>query len=217
MTVTIQLETPLTAADYEFSNDWFVGNIPVWDALIPRYEPKRIIEIGSYEGRSTCHLIEKLSDTRAIEIHCIDSWEGGVEHDRVEMSSVEMRFDKNIQIAAGKAKNPPKIVKHKSFSNAALAKLLTTEPPSSFDLIYIDGSHQAPDVLTDCVMAFQLLRKGGLMIFDDYIWSMEEMGKQDVLNMPKIAIDAFLNIFQRKMVIVRGAPVYQLYAVKTAL
>ena len=53
------------------------------------------------------------------------------------------------------------------------------------------------------------------MIFDDYIWSMEVMGKQDLLNMPKPAIDAFLNIFQRKMQIVRGAPVYQLYAAKT--
>ena len=54
----------------------------------------------------------------------------------------------------------------------------------------------------------------GMMIFDDYIWSMEEMGKQDMFNMPKMAIDAFVNVFTRKAVVVRGAPVYQLYVTK---
>jgi predicted O-methyltransferase YrrM len=83
-----------------------------------------------------------------------------------------------------------------------------------FDLIYIDGSHQAPDVLTDAVMSFQLLKVGGVMIFDDYLWTMDKPGFQDVLKMPKPAIDAFLNIFQRKMSIFFGAPIGQLYARK---
>ena len=56
--------------------------------------------------------------------------------------------------------------------------------------------------------------KSGLMIFDDYLWSMEGPGRQDPLNMPKPAIDAFINIFQRKMFVVRGAPLYQLFATK---
>ena len=93
------------------------------------------------------------------------------------------------------------------------------EREATFDVVYIDGSHQAPAVLADdAVMAFHLLRSGGLMIFDDYIWSMEPMGQQDPLNMPKPATsDAFLNIFPNgKMQVVRGAPVYQMYAAKVA-
>jgi len=206
--ITISLENT-----YQYTNDWFVQNIPVWDMLVPRFAPKRVLEIGSYEGRSTCYFIEKFTETNPIEIHCVDTWEGGVEHDKTAMSAVEMRFDANIAIARQQAKNPATIIKHKKFSNIALAEIIASAA-APFDVVYVDGSHQAPDVLMDCVMSFQLLRVGGLMIFDDYIWSMEAMGKQDPLNMPKPAIDAFLNIFQRKMQIVRGAPVYQLYAAK---
>jgi predicted O-methyltransferase YrrM len=209
---------PTTDPAYDFTNDWFLQNIPVWEALVPRFFPKRILEIGSYEGRSACYLIEKFGGDGPLEIHCVDSWEGGVEHDRNAMSAVEARFDKNVQIALQKMLNPQIVVKkHKKLSYMAMAELITFERAANFDVLYIDGSHQAPHVLADAVMGFHLLRNGGLMIFDDYIWSMEEMGKQDPLNMPKPAIDAFLNIFQRKMQIVRGAPIYQLYAAKTGV
>ncbi len=202
------------SAGYEFTNDWFGQNIPIWDQLIPRFSPTKFLEIGSYEGRSTCYLIEKFAVQAPIDIHCIDTWEGGVEHDKSTMSDVERRFDKNIALAQAGTKQPALVTKHKKFSNLALADLIAAGKSLNFDVVYVDGSHQAPDVLTDCVMSFQLLRAGGLMIFDDYIWTMEAMGKQDAFNMPKPAIDAFLNIFQRKMQIVRGAPVYQLYAAK---
>ena len=210
--------TPTSDPAYDFTNDWFVQNIPVWDTLVPRFFPKRILEIGSYEGRSACYLIEKFGGSGALEIHCVDTWEGGVEHDRSAMSEVEARFDKNIQTALQKMLNPNVIVKkHKKLSYVAMAELITIERAATFDVLYIDGSHQAPHVLADAVMGFHLLRNGGLMIFDDYIWSMEPMGSQDPLNMPKPAIDAFLNVFQRKMQVVRGAPVYQLYAAKTGV
>ncbi len=205
-----------TASEYEFTNEWFVQNIPIWDKLVPMYEPRKFLEIGAYEGRSACYFIEKFGGQGPIELHCIDTWEGGVEHDHSEMSAVERRFDKNITVAQSKIGNRASVTKHKKYSQIALADLIAARKLQEFDVIYIDGSHQAPDVLTDCVMAFQLLRVGGLMIFDDYIWSMEPIGKQDPLNMPKPAVDAFLNLFQRKMILVRGAPVYQLYAAKVA-
>jgi hypothetical protein len=66
-------------------------------------------------------------------------------------------------------------------------------------------------------MAFPLLRVGGTMIFDDYLWSMDRPGLQDVLRMPKPAIDAFMNLYQRKMVVYPGLPLRQLYARKIAL
>ena len=65
-------------------------------------------------------------------------------------------------------------------------------------------------------MSFHLLRVGGVMIFDDYLWHMEPVGSQNPFNMPKQAIDAFLNIFLRKMKIVHGTPLVQIYATKTS-
>src|SRR6185312_6234037 len=103
----------------------------------------------------------------------------------------------------------------KTTSHSAMIRLLADGNGGRFDFVYIDGSHQAPDVLADAVLAFQLLKLGGVLVFDDYLWAMEPLGRQDFYNMPKPAIDAFVNVFQRKLRLV-SAPLYQLYAVKTA-
>ncbi|PZO55779.1 MAG: hypothetical protein DCF16_01505 [Alphaproteobacteria bacterium] len=89
-------------------------------------------------------------------------------------------------------------------------------PSWRYDIAYVDGSHQAPDVLIDSVLAFKLLRVGGIMVFDDYLWHMEAAGKQDLVNMPKLAIDAFININIRKLNIIAGAPLGQIYIAKAS-
>jgi predicted O-methyltransferase YrrM len=40
----------------------------------------------------------------------------------------------------------------------------------TFDEIYVDGSHVADDVLTDGIIAWRLLKQGGVLIFDDFLW-----------------------------------------------
>lgn len=201
--------------DYDFTTDWFSRFAPVWRQLLERHKPAKLLEIGCYEGRATCFLIETCGAERPLELHCVDTWAGGVEHDSSRMSDVEQRFDRNIERARATAANPVVIEKHKSLSHPALIGLLAQGGAETFDLIYVDGSHQAPDVLADAVLAFQLLKVGGLLIFDDYLWTMEAAGQQDFYNMPKPAIDAFLNIFQRKLT-VYSAPLYQVYVRKQA-
>jgi predicted O-methyltransferase YrrM len=86
---------------------------------------------------------------------------------------------------------------------------MIAEGESDFDLIYIDASHYAVDVLTDAVLSFRLLRGGGMMIFDDYLWS----GDENIVYYPKIAIDAFTNVFSKHLRLV-PAPITQIYAIK---
>jgi hypothetical protein len=50
-------------------------------------------------------------------------------------------------------------------------------------------------VLCDAVGAFQLLKIGGVMVFDDYTW--EDM--PDVLDRPKTGIDAFMACFAKQI------------------
>jgi predicted O-methyltransferase YrrM len=195
---------------YDFTSDWFSRHAAIWREVVRLYPPSRILEIGAYEGRSACFLIEACAAERPIELHCVDTWTGGVEHDPGAMAAVEQRFDANLARARAAAAHPVDFHKHKAASDAALAQLIAGGAGQHFDLIYIDGSHQAPDVLTDAVLSFQLLKVGGVMIFDDYLWSMEAAGQQDFYNMPKPAVDAFVNIFQRKIAVI-GAPLAQLY------
>jgi predicted O-methyltransferase YrrM len=202
---------------YEFSNDWFGYTAGVWDKILPKFDPFKILEVGSYEGRSACYMLEKLTQKHGIELYCVDTWQGGDEHDKSSMHEVEKRFDRNIKIAINKAEHQSSVIKLRGLSQAILPHLMADGNTGTFDFIYIDGSHQAPDVLADSVMAFYLLKVGGLLIFDDYLWYMEKPGEQDMLNMPKPAIDAFLNIFQRKLQILMKMPLYQIYAQKMAL
>lgn len=203
---------------YQFSVDWFSGNIPVWTQLLDQIKPTKILEIGSFEGKSAVFLIDYLAKNSDIELHCIDTWEGGIEHKegggvQQNMSEVEARFCHNIKIAQ---ENAPKVVSlqiHKGYSDIKLANLISQGFSNYFDVIYIDGSHQAPDVFTDAVLSFKLLRVGGMVIFDDYLWEEYFSNGTDLLRCPKLAVDSFTNIFMRKIKIIR-APLYQLYAQK---
>jgi predicted O-methyltransferase YrrM len=183
--------------EYQFTENWFVNHLPIWRAIFSKYLPKRILEVGSFEGRSAAYIIEEcLSLT---EIVCIDTWEDYPGMDwqfaNVRMSVVERRFDDNMIVARRRRETPIDFRKIKDRSAHALATLVAQR--EAFDLVYIDGSHMALDVLTDAVFGFQLLRPGGVLIFDDYLWRDKDTDGRDILYAPKAAIDAFTNLGRR--------------------
>lgn len=129
------------------------------------------------------------------------------------MSLVENRFDKNISIAKSQAHHNVEVIKHKEFSDVGLAKLLVQGKRNFFDFIYIDGSHKAPEVLLDAVLAFRLLKIGGVIAFDDYVWHEFNETEKDLFRCPKPAIDSFVNLYWRKLQII-PVHLYQLYVKK---
>ncbi len=199
-----------------FSNNWFNENAkPVWDVIIPNIKPVKILEIGSYEGASLCYLIEKLGNDYSLELHAVDSWEGGKDHlskklmTGVLMSEVEARFKQNVKEARDKSHKAHSLVVKKGYSELALAELIVTGHQNYFDFIYVDGSHETNDVLSDAVMSFKLLRKSGVMVFDDYLWAVDG----GAAFRPKLAIDAFVNLNYYNIDIIT-APNNQVYIVK---
>jgi hypothetical protein len=206
-------------SNYQFTNTWFQAAAkPTWDQLLPNLNPTKILEVGSYEGASTCYLIDNLANTKSIEIHCVDSWEGGIEHQQggsaiADMNQVESRFSNNTKISISSAVHDVNLFSHKGYSDRELAKIYVEKGKSYFDFIYIDGSHQAPDVLCDAILGFKLLKKNGVIVFDDYLWQEQLPYGVDPIRSPKIAIDFFTNIFCRQLRIIQ-APLYQLYVQK---
>lgn len=183
-----------------FTNSWFdITAKQIWDTIIPQINPKAILEIGSYEGASTCYFITNCASQMPIEIHCVDTWQGGTEHAGTDMTNVERRFLDNTKIARAQAPCQVDLIVHKGYSNVCLIKLLSGSYQNYFDLIYIDGSHYAHDVLSDAVLSFYLLKVGGVMIFDDYLWGSTSRQASDPLSFPKPAIDVFLHIYFHKM------------------
>ena len=199
-----------------FTADWFeTAARPVWDHLIPGLPATRVLEIGSYEGASACYLIEQLGAKAPLEIHCVDPWGGTAEFDGngVNMHEVEARFRNNTALLVEKSAHPVTLEVHKDFSDSVLAQLLTQKGKGYFDLVYIDGSHQAPDVLADAVLGFRLLRCKGIMVFDDYLWRGPEENNSNPSLCPKLAIDAFVNCNYSKLHII-SAPLYQIFLQK---
>lgn len=184
-------------SEYEFTQDWFHWAPEVWKQLIPHL-PKghAFLEIGSFEGRSTVWIIENMMED-TLFIDCIDTWEGGEEHTEEQMSGVEARFDANTELAMRKFadENGARrwVTKFKGTSTFMLAQLL--DEGRGYSFIYIDGSHVAKDVMTDACMAWPLLKKGGILVFDDYLWG----EPTTILHKPKIAIDYFTTLFAEEL------------------
>ena len=78
-----------------------------------------------------------------------------------------------------------------------------------FDFIYIDGDHTSNGVYEDAILSFPLLKQGGIMAFDDYLWKHDS--KNPELE-PKMGIDKFLKDNEKEVkVIVNG---YQIWIEK---
>jgi predicted O-methyltransferase YrrM len=204
--------------NYEFTENWFDQNIPVWKKILEKLPMERrfIIEIGSYEGKSACWLVEN-AFPKGGTLYCVDTWEGSVEHDKEKMAAVQARFKKNIAEAVraantGNIDNCVAVEARASTSLLALADLIVCqhEVADLADLIYIDGSHEAKDVLADLTLAYHLLKPGGFIICDDYTWRRTT----NPLMSPKIAVDAFYNCFSREISMVAGVPLCQMVFVK---
>ena len=218
--------------NFEFTNNWFNDAAKYqWDRLIPGIKPNKILEIGSCEGASVCYLIQKLGKEKPIEIHCIDSWNpdnnpaeldnknnnkfkekyGNLSGTLQNMNDVEARFKKNTQIAIKSVSNKVDLFVHRGFSDDQLVKLINNGKKNYFDFIYIEGAHLGPDVLCDAVLSFRLLKIGGVMAFDDYLFS--QGGSKNLTLIPKLAIDSFVNLYSEKIGMF-NAPAYQIYIKK---
>ena len=171
-----------------------------WDKNLSQFVNKEnsIMELGSYTGMATSWFLTNLcSNPKSIMI-AIDTWEGSPEYTTgvTKFHLVEKEFDENTK----KTGRHSQLIKIKMLSHLALIKIKTTMN-YKFNIIFIDASHTAKDVLTDAVLSWDLLVEGGILIFDDYEWDIMD---KDYFR-PKIAIDSFINIFKPQLdVIYKG-------------
>ena len=170
-----------------FSVDWFSRNIPSFQRHLALYAGKsslRFLEIGSFEGRSTCWLLDHILTGPESTVTCVDTWEGSMEHQPGQKASIWETFSRNLSTYP-----PERVQVRRGRSSERLREL----PFGSMDFVYVDGSHTSRDVLSDAVLSFDLLKVGGVMAFDDYLW--QGYPNQPLLN-PKTGIDAFLVCYQ---------------------
>ena len=173
-----------------FSSNWFydLGGKHNFQTIVkPNINNiKNYLEIGVFEGQATLYMFENMIDNMGIA-DVIDPFEKS----NSEAIGNSNKFEKNL------SKYLNRINIYKGFSNDILPTLKLT-----YDLIYIDGSHRAMDVYNDAINSFKLLKSGGIMVFDDYLWyliRLQSPNEAERLNIPLPGINQFVEEYFDKI------------------
>ncbi|EIM82719.1 nucleotide-diphospho-sugar transferase [Stereum hirsutum FP-91666 SS1] len=184
---------PLTdnfAYDFTPTEDWFSVNINSWKAIFPfvTSPSPRILEIGSWEGRSAVFLLTELCKTSG-EIVCVDHFdlqctEAGCERYRklthnLSLTRKTFRVVDDFSV--------PGLMLLLQDEIAQSRESIGTEP--GFDWVHFDGTHEVDDTFLDGELAWRLARKGAIFIFDEYDWDAEPNERR---YHQKRGMDAFL-------------------------
>jgi len=167
----------------DFTQDWFTVHIEGLETVLRQFQGRaaRMLEIGAFEGLSTCYFLWRLSD---VQMTCIDTFAGTAGLPSGGREGLEAAFDRNIQLVDSSRV-------HKLVGDSRRVLLDLADERARFVLVYVDGSHRGLDVLVDAALAWPLLEVGGIVVFDDYRWAM--LGDDPLLR-PGPAIDAFLGL-----------------------
>lgn len=139
-------------AEKEFTSDWLTEKLPSWIATLApfRETAKDILDVGAYEGRSAIAFLELCPGATVTSIDIFSD------------PLVEARFDRNL-MPYGR-----RLLKLKGRALSALDRLY--DNGRQFDIVYLDAAKRRTETLAQSVLAWSLLREGGILIWDDVRW-----------------------------------------------
>jgi hypothetical protein len=165
-----------------FSQKWFLNNFEIFTFFLPKNKSLKFdyLEVGCYEGLSSFYV---LSEYKSVNAFFLDIWDMPNPNSKTlshNFGLIEKTFDQNLSGFDFK--------KMKNDSVISMRKLLKENV--HFDFIYIDGSHNGEDILSDAIEAFKILKVNGLMFFDDFLQHDDNRILQSY-----VGIDKFLSLY----------------------
>ena len=165
-----------------FSQKWFLNNFEIFTFFLPKDKSLKFdyLEVGCYEGLSSFYV---LSEYKSVNAFFLDIWDVPNPNSKTlshNFGLIEKAFDQNLSGFDFK--------KMKNDSVISMRKLLKENV--NFDFIYIDGSHNGEDILSDAIEAFKILKVNGLMFFDDFLQHDDNRILQSY-----VGIDKFLSLY----------------------
>tara|TARA_A100001035_G_scaffold155191_1_gene122550 strand:+ start:1179 stop:1853 length:675 start_codon:yes stop_codon:yes gene_type:complete len=166
----------------KFSQKWFLNNFEIFTFFLPKDKSSKFdyLEVGCYEGLSSFYV---LSEYKFVNAFFLDIWDMPNPNSKTlspNFDLIEKAFDQNLSGFDFK--------KMKNDSVISMRKLLKENV--HFDFIYIDGSHNGEDILSDAIEAFKILKVNGLMFFDDFLQHDDNRILQSY-----VGIDKFLSLY----------------------
>ena len=170
-----------------FTSDWLSDYIPSWQkALGPiRESATSVLEMGSWEGRSAIFSLNYFPNAK--------------------LTIIDVSIRKPLLENLAPFMNRVETLQGTSTMGLETLRLADRK----FDFIYIDGEHSEAQTMIDSILSWQLLKVGGVVIWDDYLW--KEGGDID---QPKKAVDTFLDLYKGHIEVLHHG--YQVIARKTS-
>jgi Methyltransferase domain len=148
-------------AGKSFSADWATWHFANWVKFLRplQMRPVRVLEIGSWEGRSALFFLNYFP---ASQLVCVDTFGGNIEHMRnphfaALIPETEQRFDANVAAFTGR------VEKIKGTSADVLPRLGIAG--RRFNIVYVDANHRAANVYADGALAWPMVERAGIVIF----------------------------------------------------
>ncbi|MEL6438743.1 MAG: tetratricopeptide repeat protein [Cyanobacteria bacterium J06621_8] len=156
--------------DYQFTVDIFSHRIAIWSEHLKLIQGQTVnaLEVGCYQGMSSCWLLDRILTEPESKLTCIDS-----------------TFDEQLTSNISKTNAESKVTLHQG----DVHQLLAEYAPESFDLINLqDRCKFSQHMAISTELVWKLLKPGGIAIFGFYGWRHPHDPQLD----PKAGIDPFL-------------------------
>jgi len=166
------------------TTDYFSINAYYWHQIINNnYTDFSYLEIGSWEGNSALFI---LNNFKTKKVMCVDVWEDS------NFSEIQLNNFNNFKSNMNEFKD-----RFSSFQGTSDKFFLKNK--DKFDLIYIDGAHEAMQVYKDINNAWDALSVNGIIICDDYFY----LDPTNIMeNVPAVSINKFMSENQNKYKII---------------
>ena len=184
---------------YNFNQGWYDALLNTDMVLCTKDEAKdlrldplakrQIVEIGVYEGASSCFWSDFYLGNPDSRLTSIDPFTGSAEHHEApenypELADIEIIARGNISMSD----NAAKIEIIKGCSWDVFPELNRRNQGEAWiDVLYIDGAHDSTSVARDTTLYVPMVKPGGIVIFDDY-------GHPDVKRGVDMALNAFASM-----------------------
>lgn len=132
--------------------------------LVKKWNPRRIFEIGTFQGRTTLNMA--LNSSTDAEIITLDLPAEELASTKMDIEKGEVRYVKKEVSGERFIGHPAASKIRQVFGDSASFDF--AEYRNSVDVAFIDGSHAYEYVLNDSEKVFTIMRDGGLIIWHDY-------------------------------------------------
>lgn len=151
----------------------------------------KYLQLGVFRGDASVWLMENVLTHPSSKLTDVDSWKSdSPELAEYDMSQVFGEYLDRVQQYSTRLE-----VKMQDTLDFLAHAIIYR--PLEYNFIYIDADHAAVSTLENAVMSYRLLKPGGIMCFDDYLWK----SKHGMLHEPQMAIDVFKMVYGDRMMV----------------